>query len=471
MMLCARHPVQGGIPPGRGPFWPPWVGPGLAALALAGPALAADPGGDGAGVAGRPNLILVLVDTLRADHVGYHGYARQTSPNLDALAQRSVRFMNHYAHSSRTSTSVASLWTGLHPPSHGVLNPLDRFNAIGKLAQDQTTLAEILSRQGYSCLAIVTNPNLNPRFGYAQGFSTYEFMPRGADIRPTKYRARRPFFFYLHYMQPHSPYNPPAHLRGLWADPAYAGPITGDHRQLDAILTGRLRVNAADRQRITTLYDQEIRHFDEHLGELLLMLEAGDLLRDTVLVVVADHGEELFDHGGLLHGYTLYDEQLHVPLLIHDPRRPRSAQVLDQTRNVDLLPTLLELLGVRHGGPLQGRSLVPLLAGRRRAPPAAPLPLYSQGQLHAVKKVKLRSLEQGGWQLVQHLLPGPAPELYHVATDRHQQRNLYRQRPEQARAMEQAMKAFLERLPHAREGAVQLKAPEREKLKSLGYVR
>lgn len=419
---------------------------------------------------GRPSLIFVLVDTLRADHVGYHGYGRKTSPVLDAFAARSVAFMSHHSHSSRTGPSVASIFTGLHPKSHGVLNPLDKWNAKGTLAESQTTIAEILAKAGYATLAIVTNVNLSPRFGFAQGFSVYDFLPRKAEVDPGRHEIRRPFFLYLHYMQPHSPYNAPKHLRKLWVDPRYKGPITGDHGQLDKILDGRLKVNAADRRHLEALYDQEIRHFDEDFDKLLGRLKAQSLLENTIIVVVADHGEEFFDHGGLLHGYTLYQEQLHVPLVIHDPRLQGGRRVKALTRNVDLLPTLLELLGVKHDGG-QGRSLVPLLRGERSEWDEDP-PVLAETQLKAVKTVKLRSLMAGGYKLVDNLIPTPPrQELYNLAVDPAEKKDLIEQQPEQAKKMREAMAELLGKLPAAASTTVQLTDTEREQLRALGYIK
>jgi arylsulfatase A-like enzyme len=124
------------------------------------------------------NLVIVLVDTLRSDHLGYHGYRREVSPNIDSMREKSVAFMNHYSHSSRTGPSAASIFTGLHPRSHGVVNPLTKWDAKGTLAEEQETLAEILKNNGYQCHGYVGNYNVTPRFGFGQGFDT----DRGGEV-------------------------------------------------------------------------------------------------------------------------------------------------------------------------------------------------------------------------------------------------------------------------------------------------
>ena len=338
------------------------------------------------------NLIIVLVDTTRADRLGYHGYVRPTSPRLDALARSSVAFVNHYSHSSRTGPSVASIFTGLHPRSHGVVNPLTHWDAKGTLGPDQTTLAELLTARGYRCSGFVSNVNVSPRFGFAQGFEFYDIFhdPQGRSLKGSTVSLRlnetkSPFFLYLHYMQPHSSYEAPAPYATMFTEESYDRPITGDHIQLDAIVGGKVLPTDADRRHLGALYDQEIRYFDDLLGELLDYFGEAGLLEESILVFIADHGEEIFDHGSVLHGYTLYEEQLRVPLLIRDPRRLEPRRVEAVSRHVDLLPTLLELLGVPPELALQGASLVPLIDGA--AEPDEARPVFAQSSLRAVKTI------------------------------------------------------------------------------------
>ena len=358
------------------------------------------------------NVIVFMVDTLRADHLGYHGYERATSPNLDRFAARAAAFRANFSQSSRTGPSVASLFTGLHVRSHGVLNPLDQWDGKGVLDEPHLTLAEILSGAGYTCRAIVANPNVYQQFGFGQGFDQYrhvDLFTAAADINNLSSqwideltKGESPFFLYFHYMEPHSPYTAPPPSNRLFADKSYSGPITGQHRQIDGILAGALRVNDGDKAHLTALYDQEIASWDLSFGRFMRFLESRGVLDNTVVVVVADHGEEFFDHGAVLHGYTLYNEQLHVPLVIAAPGMENGCTIETITRNIDVLPTVLDLveLGVPDG--VQGESLVPLMD----AEPGEDRFVYSQTRIRAVKTVSCSSFHAMGWKLI---APGYAP--------------------------------------------------------------
>jgi choline-sulfatase len=423
----------------------------------------------------RPrNLVIILVDTLRADHVGYHGGRAGVSPVIDELAGRSWTFMNHHSTSSRTGPSVASIITGLFPRSHGVINPLTAFDAKGVLHPDRTTLAEILADRGYDCRGYVANLNVSRRFGFAQGFAEYEYVrsAEAADINRLALaaldgaRADRPFFLYLHYMEPHSPYAAPPAYRDLYVDPGYHGPADGRHRQLNDIVAGDLAIGEADAAHLRALYDQEITYVDQEIGRILARLRERGLDDETVVVVMADHGEEFLDHGSVLHGYTLYTEQLHVPLLIHDPRERRPRRVDAVTRHVDVLPTLLAMLDVTapDGVEPQGRDLL--------APAAADdAPVVAEASLMAVRTVRQRSLQEGGWKVIEHLVPEAPPELYHVAVDPAEQRDVLADHPGEAQRLRVRLAELLDAMPAATAAATRLTDEEIRTLRSLGYVK
>jgi len=422
------------------------------------------------------NLVIVLVDTLRADHLHYHGYHRETSPRLDQWAARSQVFMRHHSTSSRTGPSVASIFTGLFPRSHGVINPLTSFDAKGVLDQDQTTLAEVLSAAGYECFGYTANLNASGRFGFGQGFADYRYCRTGraSEVRENVRRLLseprdKPFFLYLHYMEPHSPYKAPATYDSLYVDPAYRGRINGSHRQLNQIVKGESQVDEADVNHLRALYDQEIRYTDDEFGQLIDLLAERGFLDNTLLVFVADHGEEFMEHGSVLHGYTLYQEQLHVPFFIHDPRREESQRIGAVTRHVDLLPTLLELLGVDHAGPVQGRSLVPLLGGREAA--EEEVEVLAEASLMAVKTVRQRSLMVADWKLIEGIVPAATLELYNLREDPGEQRDLLATEPATAQRLRVRLDKLLESLPVAPGHTTQLSEEEIRKLRSLGYVK
>jgi arylsulfatase A-like enzyme len=420
------------------------------------------------------NLIIVLVDTLRQDHLGYHGYQIPTSPQVDGLAAKSTVFANHYSPSSRTGPSVASIFTGLHPRSHGVINPLTHFDAKGVLSQDQLTLAEILKENGYRCYGFVANPNIVNRFGFGQGFDHYQFLQpnsasdlnRVAEEQLTK--KKQPFFLYLHYMEPHSPYKAPAAYRRLFPSGSYHGPINGSHQQLDQILAGKLIPDSDDKKHLELLYDQEIRYFDEMLGELLQTVRDQNLNDNTIILFMSDHGEEFWDHGSVLHGYTLYEEQLRVPMFIYDPRRDAAMRIEAITRHIDLLPTILEILGVEVKTAAQGRSLVPWMNGIESS--SAVGPVYAQVSLRAVKTVKLESFMKEGWKIIINYLPAKSLELYHLAHDPREADNLAAGDDNMRNRLLREIMEFRKSLPETKAGKVDLTDEEIKRLRSLGYI-
>jgi arylsulfatase A-like enzyme len=422
------------------------------------------------------NLVIVLVDTLRADHLQHHGYQRETSPRIAAEAARGQVFLRHFSTASRTGPSVASIFTGLFPRSHGVVNPLNKIDAKGLLVEAQTTLAEILALRDYRCYGYTANLNVGPRFGFAQGFIDYQLCRTGKapELRERAgevfdQAGEEPFFLYLHYMEPHSSYAAPPEYRQLFVDPDYAGIFDGSHQQLNDIVGNKLEPDAADGAHLEALYDQEIRYIDDEFGLLMDDLAARGLLDETLVVFIADHGEEFLEHGSALHGYTLYEDQLHVPFFVLDPRRPEPGRHETITRHVDVLPTLLDLLHIPYDGLVQGRSLVPLLDGDRDAVTGGEV--LAEASLKAVKTVRKRSLRVGDWKLIEGLLKPRTLELYNLADDPGEQVDLLESRPDMAQKLRLHLDEMMADLPEAATVTTPLTDEERRKLRSLGYVK
>jgi len=335
-----------------------------------------DASSGGPGGAGRPDVVVMMIDTLRADHLGCYGYHRATSPHIDRLAERAVRFERATAQASWTLSSVASLLTSLYPPHHGLVHPKN-----GRpLPLDAYTLPEVLGGHGYATAAFVANGIMMPEAQMDQGFEVYELIPAlhgGADRAELVNRevvswlqdvpADRPMLLYVHYMDPHDPYcDPEGEYRRFDAD--YDGPCAHNGGGRIQPLFERLRDGAAleladrDLEHLVARYDGEIRYVDAKLGELLEELDQRREGRDRILVIVSDHGEQFLEHGGLKHATSVHEEEIHVPLLILAPGIA-PAVVPDRVELVDVLPTLLELLGLDPVDPPDGRSLVPLLRG------------------------------------------------------------------------------------------------------------
>jgi arylsulfatase A-like enzyme len=335
----------------------------------------------------RPNILFILVDTLRHDRLTPYGYrARQTTPEIQRwLADRGAVVENAYSQAPWTLPSVVSFMTGRYP---GEL--LGKEMAAYAIPQNQVPMAERMAALGYQTGGFIANPTMHAGAGFGRGFRTFyappadiDWMRKHADelnrhaVPWLRAYQRRPFFLYVHYIDPHDPYQNPDMIDGRSPFlPGYAGPVAGDW--IHGIYVGRLKLQDPRRDvaHINALYDSEVRYVDRHLGELLAAI-APDVLKDTLIVLTADHGEELHDHGGWKHGQTLYEEQIHVPLIFRwDGRIPARSRLGGTVQLVDLLPTLIAAAGGRREPAWDGADLLPALT-RRRPPPRRPA--FSEG--------------------------------------------------------------------------------------------
>lgn len=304
-----------------------------------------------------PDILLVVVDTLRADHLGIYGYDRPTSPHIDALARRGAWYTRAYAQSGWTMASFASLLTGLLPHQHRVVRDGRDPTRYGHLSPEIPTLAESLRDAGYSTGAVVNNTFLAPEFGLNRGFQRWDWVGSdqdgSRDARDSVKAALSwldtqtgPTFLMIHFMDPHVSYNPPEDLRGTFA-PRDQSLVHVPFRGVPDIL-GR---DANDRSPppadvvavVTGLYDEEILGTDRAIGDLVEGLRADGRLDRALIVLTADHGEELWDHGHFEHGHTLYGELTHVPLIVVNG--PLQGEVHTLVQHLDVYQALL-----RRGG-------------------------------------------------------------------------------------------------------------------------
>ncbi len=298
------------------------------------------------------NIILVSIDTLRADHLGCYGYERPTSPNIDALAARGTIFSNVVADSPWTLPSHASMLTGLRPRHHGVRSH------ITALPPSISTLATLLSKDGFSTMAIVNNKHLLPRYGLHRGFEKHRYFPERRDgkrvrsandqislaLQWIEENRDKPYFMFLHLYDLHSSYNPPP----IFAERlvrAYSGPLRGTTADLMSIRKGQYRATDADMIYLTDLYDACIQGIDDALAGFLTDLEDRGVDHPTYVIVTADHGEEFLEHGDVLHGRTMYDEVLRVPLIVAGPGIPKGHTVHAIAQLSDVFATVLALAG------------------------------------------------------------------------------------------------------------------------------
>jgi arylsulfatase A-like enzyme len=431
--------------------------------------------------------VLILLDTVRADHLSCYGYGRPTSPHIDALAREGVRFEQVIATSPWTLPSVAALLTGEY--AERVLP--------GKLTR---SLPEVFQQAGFTTAAVTEGGFVSTAFGLDRGFGTFQ-EEQGAIQLVGQHRAGDPharggieltferakqwlsrhreqrFFLLIHTYEPHTPYNRHTFVRGM--DPGEVGPVF-PASSLEELQSRQVVLSDEEVEYIKALYDGGILESDRHVGEFLEFLEETGLKDRTLVVVTSDHGEELGDHYPANtgdHGHSLRDPLLAVPLVLYDPTHDYSVrEVSAQVRLLDTVPTIAEILGVTIDRPIDGRSLVPLMNGSDSDDRLALSSQTKRGPLRA----SVRTL---GFKYIMTLGPGrgtiplhpepPPQQLYDLAADPEESQNLVADRPELARMMlrilDERFSGFRESLePETTHG---IDPAVLERLKSLGYAR
>lgn len=330
-----------------------------------------------------PNVILITLSSLRADHVGHLGYDRNTTPHLDAFARHNTSFTSAFATSGWMMPAHASILTGLYPKDHRVTH------VSHTLADSFTTFPEVLSNRGYICAGFCCNPRLSSKAGFDQGFDLYDdysvtlhlenmFLdaPNDLDINThrtnelindaaigwLKRNTHHPFFLFVHYYDNHWDYLPPSPHNQRF-DPNYTGEITG-HQIAREPLFSNPPVDA-DIEHLIALYDGEVYQTDQDLGELLEALEQMDLISNSLIIITADHGEQFYEHGYTSH-HGIFEELIHIPLVISVPHQKNSPKTIDAlTSQVDIAPTILNYLNLPPLNQGTGISLKPLIDSKK----------------------------------------------------------------------------------------------------------
>jgi len=351
------------------------------------------------------HLVLVTLDTLRADRLSAYGHGRQTSPALTVLSARGVRFDDAIAQAVVTPPSHASILTGKNPPRHGL-----RRLAGEALAPEQTTLAEVLTAHGFTSAAFVSAIPLLRNRGLDQGFVVYdESLPEGMLERRARqtnepvraWLGSRPtgrLFLWVHYFDPHHPYIPPRAYQKKFAGRLVARkdlPYPANTNPETTLEPGTSPPDAAGVATMKDLYDAEVRYTDDAMAELFAMLDAAGILDDAVIAVVADHGESLGEHGYYFGHWDVLWENARVPMILaHPDGRHGGRRVAEMVRTVDLMPTLLAWLGIEAPSGLDGVDLSALIEGEESAEVTA---YTEQAEYFPVRAVRTKD-----WLLVRH---------------------------------------------------------------------
>jgi len=419
----------------------------------------------------RPSVVLYLVDTLRADHLGIYGYPRATSPRIDAFAREATLFRNAFAQSSWTKPAVASLFTGLLPQAHRV-NPRE-----AAIPETLPILPEILRGLGYATFGVVANGNVSSTFGFARGFDAYEHLREGTsgEIHQRSDRVNqvvfalldrrppdRPFFLYVHTADPHWPYTPPelqrARLAGGVANPGVGYTLS---------LSGAGRPASELRREVSQLYDAEIAFNDESFGKLLEKLHELDPDAESLVILVSDHGEGFDEHGSFRHGRTLFSEEIRIPLVIRFPGGAARGRVVEATaRQVDLLPTILDVIGAPIPPGLAGRSLLPAAIGSGAEPDGTFAYLDRGGRV-------VEAAIERGRKLIRFRVEGrgaPAIGLFDLASDPGETRDLARSERVWREYLLARLDTAAEAPPGPEPPSATLDPEQRRALEALGYL-
>ena len=396
------------------------------------------------------NVILISIDTLRADHLGVYGYERNTSPNIDKFSMENIRFSNHITTSASTLPSHTSMFTGLYPKNHDILSN-------GWVLNDSLiTLAEILEEEGYETMGIISSEQvLGSRFGISQGFGEYlddanrtnaTLITKRAISWLEKNNREDSFFLFMHYWDPHLPYNAPSEFH-LWGNKSKV-----------------------------SLYDADIRYLDDNLKKLFDFLNENGFFNNTLIILTADHGEALGEKGLEGHGSPLYEMTVHVPLIIHLPGLNKKTKIEYQTSSVDLLPTILDILDIKRSLYFDGISLLGtniekrkyVFIQRKHCPTkddpvdwgrCAPIN-FEFGNKSAVRSNEFKYIYRTQSE----------DELYHLTVDPDEEYNLINKSIGVAQELKKILVDWLNETKEIHISDKEVDEETRERLKALGYI-
>jgi arylsulfatase A-like enzyme len=426
------------------------------------------------------NIVLITIDTLRADHLSCYGYERETSPHIDKVAARGILFKNTIAPSSWTAPSMVSLFTSTYPINHGVIHGLAFQKARGfsqeVFSENLTTLPAALKKHGYTTFGVSSNHTLTAEFGFARGFDYFNYVNwQSADlVNEIVYawedeinKAER-FFLWVHYVDPHYPYHP----QSPWIE-HYSSLNATDIAQLSRIPQGAM-VSAREKDQdilshILALYDSEVNYVDSYVGELI---ERFELDTNTLLIITSDHGEQFLEHGRIGHAINIHREELHVPLIIQFPDVSNKESIERQASLIDIMPTILHELNTDHPEQIIGKPLMEnegIRSSIKGMVPSRKAPVYTFAELDSTSTLKAIISPQ--WKYVYNY-KNKYGRLYNLISDPAEQNNLVEKNSKQGKNLKDQLFHWVSQAKHypPKSHFFQLSQEEKEKLATLGYL-
>lgn len=410
----------------------------------------------------KTNLIIISFDGLQANHLSKYGYSLNTTPNLDAFLDQSYLFTQTVSPSSWTVPTHMSIFTSMYPSEHKVVNKFADYDMktqkgvianLKKLSPNAVTLAEILKKEGYVTGGFTGDAGVGPQFGFNQGFDTYFETESFGGLEGSQPKAiewlkqnkDKPFFLFLHGYDVHGQHEPTGGFDYRYVDKSYKGKYTGSKVEQgklreENLAKGGLKMSNEDIAFWRAIYDEKINRTDLEFKKFIDQVKEMNLLDNTVIVLISDHGTEFFEHKGIDHGATLYGELVNVLFAIHKPGQTQGQKIDQLVSTFDLLPTTLKLLGIENPVPEQtkGADLTPVFSGQSVAHNVFSETDY---RLYTFK----RSIQTtDGWKFILTLENGKK-ELYNVNQDRGEQVNLISKNPQKGFELEKILRDHIEK--------------------------
>jgi len=418
----------------------------------------------------KPNIVIILIDTLRNDHLGAYGYKKNTSPSIDKMAREGVLFNNCFAQSPSTKASIASIFTSKYPSQHNVILNRDALD------ESFVTIAEALKDKGYKTAGFVTNNNrINSHFNYDQGFEEWsEFKNEPINKMTAKKitdtaipwlekNSEKPFFLYLHYYDPHTPYQAPEPYKNFF-DKTYKGNVNGSNTDLKNIKF--FKENPKELEHLISLYDSEIRYVDSEIKKFFDKLKELNIMDESLIILTSDHGEGFLEHDNFFHSYGVYSELINVPLIIRYPKIFKANQKSNiYVQHIDFFPFLMDVLAFKSKkGVFEGKSFLSL----RQTNNAILSEHLRKGKSWGFPQ---RGLIYKGWKLIKDIFSDHV-ELFDIRKSSDDINDVSKQKPKITSALKKKLSRMEKKLAKTmvRSPKVKLNRQMKERLKSLGYI-